>query len=356
MERRVADLEKENEELKKRLAQATSREMVEIKLELPLEQKENRRILVTGGAGFLGINLCLALLKNERNTVICMDNFASSLPSSTEFLKKRKNFVFVAHDIKVPFDIDVHEIYNLACPASPSIYQINPLDTFKTSVIGIINVMDLMVRRKTIQKMLHTSTSEVYGNATVHPQPESYWGNVNPIGVRACYDEGKRSAECLVTDYVRTFGLRVKLLRIFNTYGPFMRADDGRVISNFIVQALRGDSITIYGDGKQTRSFCYVDDLINGLICVMNSESTNESPLNIGMPFQTEVIEVARMVIRVTQSKSQLVFNELPEDDPESRQPDISKIKALVGWEPVTQLEDGLKKTIEYFKETLPKN
>ena len=292
-----------------------------------------KRVLVTGGAGFLGSHLCQRLLK-EGNEVICLDNY---------FTGNKNNI------ITEPYYAEVDEIYNLACPASPQHYQHNPIKTIKTSVMGAINVLGLAKRVNA--KALQASTSEVYGDPTLHPQPESYWGNVNPIGIRSCYDEGKRCAETLFMDYHNQNGVLVKIIRIFNTYGPNMNPNDGRVVSNFIVQALKGKDITIYGDGLQSRSFQYVDDLVEGIIRAMNTRDDFFGPLNLGNPNEFTMLELAHLVIKLTNSKSKLVHLELPKDDPKQRCPDISLAKKeLNGWNPVTQLEEGLKKTINYFE------
>ncbi len=307
----------------------------------------NKRILVTGGAGFLGSHLCEKLL-NEGHEVLCMDNFYTGRRSNiTQFLSNPL-FEVMRHDICFPIYVEVDEIYNLACPASPIHYQFDPVQTTKTSVHGSINMLGLAKRLRV--KILQASTSEVYGDPSVHPQPESYWGSVNPIGIRSCYDEGKRCAETLFFDYYRQYKLSIKVARIFNTYGPKMHPNDGRVVSNFIIEALRGDEITIFGDGTQTRSFCYVDDLIDGLIKLMNSPDDFTGPLNLGNPGEFSILELAHKVIELTDSKSKIVFNPLPEDDPTQRQPDIGLARSSLSWNPKIPLSEGLKKTIEYFK------
>lgn len=307
-----------------------------------------KRVLVTGGAGFLGSHLCQRLLK-EGNEVICLDNYFTGNKNNIIKLLDNPYFELVRHDITEPYYAEVDEIYNLACPASPQHYQHNPIKTIKTSVMGAINVLGLAKRVNA--KALQASTSEVYGDPTLHPQPESYWGNVNPIGIRSCYDEGKRCAETLFMDYHNQNGVLVKIIRIFNTYGPNMNPNDGRVVSNFIVQALKGKDITIYGDGLQSRSFQYVDDLVEGIIRAMNTRDDFFGPLNLGNPNEFTMLELAHLVIKLTNSKSKLVHLELPKDDPKQRCPDISLAKKeLNGWNPVTQLEEGLKKTINYFE------
>jgi len=306
--------------------------------------------MVTGGAGFLGSHLCERLLK-EGHEVLCVDNFYTGRRSNIAPLVSNSLFEVLRHDICFPLYVEVDEIYNLACPASPVHYQFDPVQTTKTSVHGAINMLGLAKRLKA--KILQASTSEVYGNPTIHPQVESYWGNVNPIGLRSCYDEGKRCAETLFFDYHRQHKLKIKVARIFNTYGPRMYPNDGRVISNFIVQALRGEDITIYGDGSQTRSFCYVDNLIEGLIKLMDSPDDFTGPVNLGTPKEFTILELAKKIIDLTGSKSQIVYRPLPADDPTQRQPDISLAKEKLGWQPYTGLGDGLKNTIEYFKNLL---
>ena len=309
-----------------------------------------KRVLVTGGAGFLGSFLCERLL-NEGCDVICMDNFFTGRKANIAHLMNSPYFELMRHDVTFPFYVEVDEIYNLACPASPVHYQFDPVQTTKTSVHGAINVLGLAKRVKA--KVFQASTSEVYGDPSVHPQPESYWGNVNPIGIRSCYDEGKRCAETLFFDYHRQNNLRIKVARIFNTYGPRMHPQDGRVVSNFIMQALRGDDITIYGTGKQTRSFCYVSDLIEGWIRLMATDDDVTGPVNLGNPGEFTMIELAENVIDLTNSNSKLVFEELPADDPRQRKPDISLAKEKLDWEPIVSLREGLTKTIEYFADLL---
>jgi UDP-glucuronate decarboxylase len=305
-----------------------------------------KRVLVTGGAGFLGSFLCEQLL-NAGHDVLCMDNFFTGRKANIAHLMDNPYFELMRQDVTVPFYVEVDEIYNLACPASPVHYQFDPVQTTKTSVHGAINVLGLANRVKA--KVLQASTSEVYGDPTIHPQPESYWGNVNPIGIRSCYDEGKRCAETLFFDYHRQHQLEIKVVRIFNTYGPRMHPQDGRVVSNFIMQALQGDAITIYGDGKQTRSFCYCDDLIEGFIRLMASDSSVTGPINLGNPGEFTMIELAETILELTNSSSELVFKPLPEDDPKQRRPDITLAKQHLNWEPQIELRAGLDKTIEYF-------
>ena len=306
-----------------------------------------RRILVTGGAGFIGSHLCRRLVE-EGNDVICVDNFFTGSKKNIESLLNRHNFELIRHDVTKELLVEVDQIYNLACPASPVHYQYNSVKTMKTSVIGAINMLGLAKRVKAT--ILQASTSEVYGNPNVHPQPEEYWGNVNPIGIRSCYDEGKRAAETLFFDYHRQNDVDIKVIRIFNTYGPNMNANDGRVVSNFIVQALKGENITIYGDGTQTRSFCYVDDLVEGMIRMMNSRDGFTGPVNLGNPGEFTILELAEKVIEFTQSKSKIVYQSLPQDDPTQRKPVIELAKKELDWEPAIPLEEGLVKTIEYFK------
>lgn len=306
-----------------------------------------KRILVTGGAGFLGSHLCEHLL-NLDNEVICADNFFTGAKENIAHLLNNPYFELLRHDVTFPLYVEVDEIYNLACPASPIHYQFDPVQTTKTSVVGAVNMLGLAKRTKA--KILQASTSEVYGDPEVHPQPESYKGSVNPIGIRACYDEGKRCAETLFFDYYRQHNVNIKVMRIFNTYGPNMNPNDGRVVSNFIVQALKGQDITMFGDGKQTRSFCYVDDLINGMIKLMNSRDGFTGPVNIGNPDEFSMLELAELIIKLTNSKSKIIFKPLPQDDPLQRQPIIELAKKELNWEPHIKLEDGLKKTIEYFK------
>jgi UDP-glucuronate decarboxylase len=305
-----------------------------------------KRVLVTGGAGFIGSHLCDRLL-DAGNDVLCVDNFFSSTRRNVERLMGNCRFELVRHDVTFPLYVEVDEIYNLACPASPVHYQFDPVQTTKTSVIGAINMLGLAKRLKA--KVLQASTSEVYGDPAVHPQTEDYWGNVNPIGFRACYDEGKRCAETLFFDYRRQHGLQAKVVRIFNTYGPSMHPHDGRVVSNFIVQALKGENITIYGDGSQTRAFCYVDDLVEGLMRMMATGPEVTGPINLGNPGEFTIRELAQTVIELTGSKSRIVTARLPSDDPKQRQPNISQAQELLGWTPATQLRDGLTRTIAYF-------
>ena len=312
-----------------------------------------KKILVTGGAGFIGSHLCERLL-NDGNEVICLDNYFTGSKSNIIHLIDNPYFELVRHDITSPFYVEVDEIYNLACPASPIHYQYNPIKTIKTSVMGAINMLGLAKRIKA--KILQASTSEVYGDPHVHPQLEEYWGNVNPVGRRSCYDEGKRCAETLFVDYNIQNKVKIKILRIFNTYGPKMHPNDGRVVSNFIVQALKNEDITIYGDGSQTRSFQYVDDLINGMIKMMNTNDTVIGPINVGNPNEFTIVELAEKILRLTASGSKLVFRPLPEDDPTQRQPDISKAKQILDWEPRVELEEGLNKTIDYFKQIIITN
>ncbi len=306
-----------------------------------------RRVLVTGGAGFLGSHLCERLLSDGCD-VLCVDNYFTGARHNIEHLLSNRAFELLRHDITFPLYVEVDQIYNLACPASPVHYQFDPVQTTKTSVMGAINMLGLAKRTKA--QILQASTSEVYGDPSVHPQPESYWGNVNPIGPRSCYDEGKRCAETLFFDYHRQHGMDVRVARIFNTYGPRMHPRDGRVVSNFIVQALHGADITIYGDGMQTRSFCYVDDLIDGLVLMMNNDAGFIGPVNIGNPREFTMIELAETVIRLTGSASRLAFKPLPHDDPRQRQPDISLALQKLSWQPRVQLETGLLKTIDYFR------
>lgn len=310
----------------------------------------SQRILVTGGAGFLGSHLCERLVQAGQE-VLCIDNFYTGRRVNIAHLADNPRFEVMRHDICFPLFVEMDEIYNLACPASPVHYQYDPVQTTKTSVHGSINMLGLAKRVKA--KILQASTSEVYGDPTLHPQSETYWGNVNPIGLRACYDEGKRCAETLFFDYYRQHGLRIKVARIFNTYGPRMHPNDGRVVSNFIIQALRGEDITVYGDGSQTRSFCYVDDLVEGLIKLMNSPDNLTGPVNLGNPAEMTVLELAEQVIAMTDSGSKIVFQSLPTDDPVQRQPDISLAKQHLEWKPRVALEEGLSKTIAYFRELL---
>lgn len=309
-----------------------------------------KKILVTGGAGFLGSHLCERLL-NAGNDVLCVDNFFTGSKHNIAHLMGNPYFEVMRHDVTMPLYVEVDEIYNLACPASPIHYQFDPVQTTKTSVHGAINMLGLAKRVKA--KIFQASTSEVYGDPEVHPQTEDYWGRVNPIGIRSCYDEGKRCAETLFFDYKRQHNLEIKVARIFNTYGPRMHPNDGRVVSNFIVQALKGEDITIYGSGEQTRSFCYVDDLIDGFVRLMNTSPEITGPINLGNPGEFTMLELAENVLRLVGSKSKLTFKPLPQDDPRQRQPDISLAKEKLGWEPKVNLEDGLKETIAYFRKTL---
>jgi len=309
-----------------------------------------KRILVTGGAGFLGSHLCERLL-NEGNEVICLDNFFTGDKKNVEHLLSNNYFEIIRHDVTYPIYLEVDEIYNLACPASPPHYQFDPVQTTKTSVIGAMNMLGLAKRCKA--KILQASTSEVYGDPEIHPQPESYRGSVSTTGIRACYDEGKRCAETLFFDYHRQHEVDIKVMRIFNTYGPNMNPYDGRVVSNFIVQALKGEDITMYGDGTQSRSFCYVDDLIDGMIRLMNSRDGFTGPVNIGNPVEFTMLELAEQIIKLTDTKSKIIFQPLPQDDPLQRQPIIDLAKKELDWQPHIKLEDGLKKTIKYFKSVI---
>lgn len=309
-----------------------------------------KRILVTGGSGFLGSHLCERLL-SVGNDVLCVDNFFSSTRHNIDHLVGNKRFELLRHDVTFPLYVEVDEIYNLACPASPVHYQFDPVQTTKTSVLGAINMLGLAKRLKI--KILQASTSEVYGDPKIHPQPEEYWGNVNPIGVRSCYDEGKRCAETLFFDYVRQHRLAAKVVRIFNTYGPRMHPSDGRVVSNFIIQALKGEDITLYGDGQQTRSFCYVDDLVDGFIRMMATDPSQTGPINLGNPAEFTIRELATLVLELTGSSSKLVFRSLPPDDPKQRKPDIRVAEAVLGWRPTVRLREGLSRTIAYFEASL---
>jgi UDP-glucuronate decarboxylase len=302
--------------------------------------------LITGGAGFIGSHLCERLV-NAGEEVLCLDNFYTGSKENIRHLLEKKNFELIRHDVWLPLYVEVDRIFNLACPASPVHYQTNPVSTTKTSVLGAINMLGLAKRRRA--RILQASTSEVYGDPLEHPQTEEYWGHVNPIGPRACYDEGKRCAETLFFDYHRQFNLDIRVVRIFNTYGPRMHPRDGRVVSNFIVQALNGEPITLYGDGSQTRSFCYVDDLVDGLLGMMNQDK-EIGPLNMGNPVEFTIRELAELILRLTGSNSRIEFRPLPQDDPTQRQPDIRLARKLLGWEPKVALEEGLKETINYFK------
>ena len=309
-----------------------------------------KRILITGGAGFLGSHLCDRLIAAGQE-VLCLDNFFTGSRENIRHLLGNPHFEYIRHDITNPIYIEVDQIYNLACPASPVHYQYNPIKTTKTSVMGSINTLGLAKRIKA--RILQASTSEVYGDPEVHPQQEAYWGRVNPIGIRSCYDEGKRAAECLMMDYHRQNYVDVKIVRIFNTYGPRMAVQDGRVVSNFIVQALKGEAITVYGDGSQTRSFCYVDDLIDGLIRMMDSPEGFTGPVNMGNPEEFTIRQLAETVIRMTGSRSRIIYRPLPQDDPVQRRPDIALAREKLGWEPRTPLSDGLEKTIAYFRKVI---
>lgn len=307
-------------------------------------------ILVTGGTGFIGSNLCTELVKNPENYVICLDNNFTGNLKNIDKLRNLKNFEFIRHDICKEILLEVDEIYHLACPASPKHYQYNSIKTIKTNILGTMNMLGLAKRTKA--RILLSSTSEVYGNPKISPQDENYWGNVNPIGIRSCYDEGKRLAETLMMEYHRNYNVDIRIVRIFNTYGPNLNRNDGRVVSNFINQALEGKDITIYGDGKQTRSFCFIDDLVRGLIVMMNNKTNPEilTPINLGNPLEIDMIELANRIIKLTNSKSKLVFEQLPQDDPLQRRPNIEKAKLVLNWTPVVKLEEGLLKTIDYFK------
>ncbi|HNY01354.1 MAG TPA: SDR family oxidoreductase [Bacteroidales bacterium] len=309
-----------------------------------------KKILVTGGAGFLGSHLCERLL-NEGNEVVCLDNYFTGQKQNVVHLLDNPYFELIRHDVTMPFFIEVDEIYNLACPASPIHYQYNAIKTVKTSVMGAINMLGLAKRIKA--RILQASTSEVYGDPEVHPQVESYWGHVNPIGIRSCYDEGKRIAETLFVNYHQQNQVRIKIMRIFNTYGPRMHPNDGRVVSNFIIQALKGEDITVYGDGSQSRSFCYADDLIDGMIRLMNSREEFTGPVNIGNPNEFTILELAEKVIKLTGSRSKIIHHPLPSDDPTQRQPDITLARQELGWEPKIMLDEGLGRTINYFRSIL---
>jgi len=315
-----------------------------------IKLRSAKRILVTGGAGFIGSHLCTRLLELG-NEVLCVDNYFTGQRSNVAVLLENSRFELLRHDVTFPLYVEVDEIYNLACPASPIYYQLDPVQTTKTSVHGAINMLGLAKRVRA--KILQASTSEVYGNPTVHPQTEAYSGNVNPIGPRACYDEGKRCAETLFFDYHRQHQLPIKVARIFNTYGPRMQPSDGRVVSNFVVQALQGEPITIYGDGQQTRSFCFVDDLIEALVRFMETSNDMTGPINIGNPSEVTMLVLARKILELTNSKSELIFLPLPEDDPQQRLPDISLARAVLGWEPRVGLDDGLSRTVAYFRDLI---
>ena len=323
-------------------------------VEMNIKHQKYHRVLVTGGAGFIGSNLCDRLIK-EGNDVICLDNYFTGSKDNVRHLLDNNHFELVRHDVTEPYYAEVDQVYNLACPASPPFYQYDPIKTMQTSIYGAMNMLGLA--KRTGAKILQSSTSEVYGDPAMHPQEESYWGNVNPIGIRSCYDEGKRAAETLCMDYHRQNGVRVKIIRIFNTYGPRMNPYDGRVVSNFIVQALKGEDITIYGDGTQTRSFQYIDDLIEGMIRMMNDTLDDfTGPVNIGNPGEFTMLELAEKVISIIGSKSKIVYKPLPFDDPKKRRPNIKLAKEkLNGWEPKINLEEGLKKTIKYFDEIVLK-
>jgi UDP-glucuronate decarboxylase len=315
-----------------------------------MKNYSNKRILITGGAGFLGSHLCERLL-HDGHEIVCVDNFYTGRKSNIAHLIGHPFFEVLRHDITFPLYIEVDEIYNLACPASPIHYQFDPVQTTKTSVHGAINMLGLTKRVRA--KILQASTSEVYGDPAIHPQPESYWGNVNPIGTRSCYDEGKRCAETLFFDYHRQHGLRIKVARIFNTYGPRMHPNDGRVVSNFIMQALKNEDMTVFGDGSQTRSFCYVDDLIDGMIRLMETPDQFTGPVNLGNPSECTILQLAELAKKMTGSTSKIVFNPLPQDDPTQRQPDITLAREKLGWMPKAPLEEGLQKTIAYFRELI---
>jgi UDP-glucuronate decarboxylase len=316
-----------------------------------MKDERRKRVLVAGGAGFLGSHLCERLLREGRE-VLCVDNFFTGSRDNIVHLLSHPHFELLRHDICFPIHVEVNEIYNFACPASPLHYQLDPIQTIKTSVLGALNLLGLAKRLKC--KIFQASTSEVYGDPHIHPQKEEYWGNVNPIGIRSCYDEGKRCAETLFFDYNRIHGVPIKIGRIFNTYGPRMHPNDGRVVSNLIVQALTGQPLTIYGDGTQTRSFCYVDDLIEVIFRLMNSPQSITGPINIGNPVEFRMLDLANEVLRLTETNSPFVFHPLPADDPRQRRPDISKAREFLGWEPKISLESGLQETIKYFRERIP--
>ena len=309
-----------------------------------------KRVLVTGGAGFIGSHLCERLL-NEGNEVFCMDNLETGSIRNIETFKENPLFHFIQQDVLEPIELRVDEIFNFACPASPPRYQKDPVHTLKTSVLGALNLLELATN--TGAMIMQASTSEVYGDPAISPQPETYWGNVNPIGPRSCYDEGKRCAETLFFDYGRQFGTKIKVIRIFNTYGPRMNIEDGRVVSNFIAQALKNEPLTVYGDGSQTRSFCYIDDLIEGIMRMMQTDESFTGPVNLGNPEEVTVLEVAKLVLELTCSKSEIEFRPLPQDDPKRRKPDITLARQTLGWEPMAKLEEGFITTIQYFKECL---
>ena len=309
----------------------------------------SKTVLVTGGAGFIGSHVCEKLIK-ENNNVICLDNFFTGKKNNIEHLLGSPKFELVRHDVTMPFYAEVDEIWNLACPASPVHYQYNPVQTIKTNIMGSVNMLGLA--KRTGARILQASTSEVYGDPNISPQPETYWGNVNPIGSRACYDEGKRCSETLFFDYHRQYNVNIKVVRIFNTYGPNMDMNDGRVVSNFIIQALKNEPITIFGDGSQTRSFCYVDDLVQIMYQIINDDSQVPGPFNIGNPSEFTILELAKLVIEMTGSQSQLKFYDLPEDDPKQRKPDIARVASNFDWQPKVDLVQGLEKTINYFKHT----
>lgn len=309
-----------------------------------------KRILITGGAGFLGSHLCERLL-NEGNEILCLDNFYTGSKDNIRHLSGNYRFELIRHDIVNPIHLEIDQIYNLACPASPAHYQYNPIKTMKTNVMGALNVLGMAKRTKAT--VLQASTSEIYGDPDIHPQNESYWGRVNPVGIRSCYDEGKRAAECLMMDYRRQNSVKTKIVRIFNTYGPRMAVNDGRVVSNFIVQALQGKDITIYGDGSQTRSFCYVNDLVDGLIRMMNTPDDFYGPVNLGNPGEFTIFELAQLVIKLTNSSSKISYQPLPADDPIQRKPDITLARSKLDWSPKIELEEGLTGTIQYFRKIL---
>lgn len=309
-----------------------------------------KKILVTGGAGFLGSHLCDRLLQ-QGNHVLCVDNYFTGNKRNIEHLISNPYFEIIRQDICMPLYVEVDEIYNLACPASPKYYQKDPIQTMKTSILGAYNLLGLA--KRTGAKILQASTSEIYGDPEIHPQPETYWGNVNPLGIRSCYDEGKRAAESLFMDYHRQHNVKIKIIRIFNTYGPKMAADDGRVVSNFIVQALKGQELTVYGDGSQTRSFCYVDDLVEGIIRMMNTQDNVIGPVNLGNPGEFTMLELANLVKQKTKTDANIIHKSLPQDDPKQRKPDITKAKFFLNWEPKIDLNTGLDNTIEYFRSIL---